>query len=100
METKTNPAQTRFQAFAPLVTTVVDELLATLPPTVSPNQLHNLGLVALLRAVRSYPPNSALLFETFARIQIRAALLTEIRRWQRWGEVARSSAQPATPVTV
>jgi RNA polymerase sigma factor for flagellar operon FliA len=100
METKTNHAQNQFQQFAPLVATVVDQLIANLPATLSPNQLHNLGLVALLRAVRNYPPNSVTPFETFARIQIRAALLTEIRRWQRWSEVAVRPTQPATLVNV
>ncbi len=72
------------QQHTPLVSALVKQIAGTIPPVCSTEHLHGLGLIALLDAVRCYPPACQLSFETFARIQIHGALISEIRRAQDW----------------
>ncbi len=72
---------------APMVAVIVNQLVGTLPALFSRDHLQGLGLIALLRAVRSHAPAGGVSFETFARIEIHRALLCEIRRVGRWGKI-------------
>ncbi|MFM1770078.1 MAG: hypothetical protein RJA22_2607 [Verrucomicrobiota bacterium] len=68
------------RAYLPLVKTVVGRLAMTLPPQVSAEDLHSVGLIGLLHAVRQYNPALGTAFEPYARLRIRGAVLDELRR--------------------
>jgi RNA polymerase sigma factor for flagellar operon FliA len=68
------------QQYLPLVRTVVGRLAMTLPAHAATEDLYSAGLVGLLHAVRRYNPKAGVLFETYARVRIRGAVLDELRR--------------------
>ena len=79
--------------YTPLVAKVVQQFQSTGARPGDTGYLHNLGLIALLQAVRQYPAMRHVPFEVFARIQIHSALLDEIQRTQNW---FRSTAPTTT----
>ena len=83
----------------PLVTSAVHQFSAAAPEVFSADHLHGLGLIALLKATRQYPPASRISFETFARIQIHTSLIGEIRRARNWFNSA-SAVGTSTPAFV
>jgi RNA polymerase sigma factor for flagellar operon FliA len=68
------------RTYLPLVKTVVGRLAMTLPPHVSAEDLHSVGLIGLLHAVRNFNPSLGTPFEPYARLRIRGAVLDELRR--------------------
>lgn len=66
--------------YLPLIKTVVGRMAMTLPAHVCLDDLHSVGLMGLLQALRSYRPGGDASFETFARFRIRGAVLDELRR--------------------
>lgn len=68
------------RAYLPLVKTVVGRLAMTLPAHVSAEDLHSVGLIGLLHAVRNFNPSLGTTFEPYARLRIRGAVLDELRR--------------------
>jgi RNA polymerase sigma factor for flagellar operon FliA len=76
------------QKHTPLVSALVNRLVASTPQSCSADHLHSLGLIALLDAARCYPQTSSVPFESFARIQVQSALIGEINRAKRWFSVA------------
>ena len=68
------------QVYLPLVKTVVGRLAMTLPPHVDMEDLYSAGLVGLLSAVRQFDPKMGTIFESYARLRIRGAVLDELRR--------------------
>jgi RNA polymerase sigma factor for flagellar operon FliA len=66
--------------YLPLVTTAVARLAMTLPDHVDRDDLHSVGLVGLLQALRNFDPACGSSFETYARMRIRGAMLDELRR--------------------
>ena len=65
--------------YAPLVHQVVGKLLIHLPRTVEADELRTSGAYGLLQAIRSFNPEKGI-FEVFARLRIRGAILDEIRK--------------------
>ncbi len=68
------------QQYLPLVKTVVGRLAMTLPPHVDIEDLFSAGMVGLLNAVRHFDPKLGTVFEGYARLRIRGAVLDELRR--------------------
>lgn len=68
------------KAYLPLVKTVVGRLAMTLPAHVDAQDLHSVGLIGLLNAVRQFNPALGASFESYARLRIRGAVLDELRR--------------------
>ncbi|MBE0539905.1 MAG: FliA/WhiG family RNA polymerase sigma factor [Verrucomicrobia bacterium] len=68
------------QQHLPLVRTVVGRLAMNLPAHVDLDDLYSSGLVGLLNAVRNFDPNGGSMFESYARVRIRGAVLDELRR--------------------
>lgn len=66
--------------YVPLVKTVVGRLAMTLPAHLDSEELHSIGLIGLLNALRQYDPTIGTAFEPYARLRIRGAILDEIRR--------------------
>jgi DNA-directed RNA polymerase specialized sigma subunit len=73
-----------FHKHTPLVAAMVRQFAAAAPQAYSREQLHSLGLVALLGAVRHRQGASHVSFESFARSYIHDSLLTEMRRHKNW----------------
>ena len=68
------------EKYLPLVSSAVARLAMTLPDHVDQGDLHSVGLVGLLQALRNFDPACGASFETFARLRVRGAMLDELRR--------------------
>jgi RNA polymerase sigma factor for flagellar operon FliA len=66
--------------YLPLVASAVARLAMTLPDHVDRDDLHSVGLVGLLQALRNFDPSCGSSFETYARMRVRGAMLDELRR--------------------
>ncbi len=66
--------------YLPLVSSAVARLAMTLPEHVDRDDLHSVGLVGLLQALRNFDPACGNSFETYARMRVRGAMLDELRR--------------------
>jgi DNA-directed RNA polymerase specialized sigma subunit len=73
-----------FHKHTPLVAAMVRQFAAASPQGCSRDQLHSLGLVALLGAVRNRQSAGRVPFEAFARSYIYDSLLGEMRRHKNW----------------
>jgi len=68
------------QEYLPLVKTVVGKMAMTLPTHVAIEDLQSAGMIGLLNAVRQFDPQINPVFESYARLRIRGAILDELRR--------------------
>src|SRR5262245_57194168 len=68
------------EQYLPLVRTVVGRLAMNLPSHVCVEDLCSVGMVGLLSAVRQFDPSINPVFESYARLRIRGAVLDELRR--------------------
>jgi RNA polymerase sigma factor FliA len=66
--------------YLPLVSSAVARLAMTLPDHVDRDDLHSVGLVGLLQALRNFDPACGNSFEAYARMRVRGAMLDELRR--------------------
>lgn len=64
----------------PLVKSVVGRIAINLPPHVPREDLHSVGMMGLLQAIRNYDPSNVASLESYARHRIRGAVLDELRR--------------------
>jgi RNA polymerase sigma factor for flagellar operon FliA len=64
----------------PLVKSVVGRIAMNLPPHVPREDLHSVGMMGLLQAIRNYDPSNTASLESYARHRIRGAVLDELRR--------------------
>lgn len=67
------------QRYMPLVRYIVHKIAATLPPSVSRDDLMSVGSIGLIAAIDRYDPERKVAFETFARPRIYGAVLDELR---------------------
>ncbi|MBX3744385.1 MAG: FliA/WhiG family RNA polymerase sigma factor [Verrucomicrobiae bacterium] len=63
-----------------LVRIVVGRIALSLPAHVDTDDLHSVGRVGLLNAIRRFNPHCGAAFETYARLRIRGAVMDELRR--------------------
>jgi RNA polymerase sigma factor for flagellar operon FliA len=68
------------ERYLPLVKTVAGRIAITLPNHIDVQDLQSAGLIGLLDALRRFDPNSGAIFESYARLRIRGAILDELRR--------------------
>ncbi len=68
------------ERYLPLVKTVAGRIALTLPNHIDVQDLQSAGLIGLLDALRRFDPNSGAIFESYARLRIRGAILDELRR--------------------
>jgi RNA polymerase sigma factor for flagellar operon FliA len=68
------------EQYLPLVKTVVGRIAMGLPSHVDAEELHSVGMVGLLNAVRQFDPKGGSSFESYARVRIRGAIYDELRR--------------------
>jgi RNA polymerase sigma factor for flagellar operon FliA len=66
--------------YLPLVKSVVGRIAINLPPHLDAADLHSVGMIGLLNAVRNYDPQANSCFEAYARLRIRGAVIDELRR--------------------
>ncbi|MCW8918223.1 MAG: RNA polymerase sigma factor FliA [Gammaproteobacteria bacterium] len=65
---------------APLVARIASHLKGRLPETVARDDLIQAGMIGLLEAAQNFRQGRGAVFETFAGIRIRGAMLDEVRR--------------------
>ena len=63
----------------PLVKRIATHFTAKLPPHIELDDLTQVGLIGLLKAIEDYKPDSGAVFTTYATIRIRGAILDELR---------------------
>jgi RNA polymerase sigma factor FliA len=63
-----------------LVKSMVGRMAMSLPAHVSSDDLHSSALIGLLNAIRNYDPAGGSMFESYARVRIKGAMLDELRR--------------------
>ncbi len=65
---------------AQLVYRIVRQVAERLPPSVDREDLFGAGMVGLLEAIQKFEPDRGIVFEAYARIRIRGAVLDALRR--------------------
>ena len=68
------------ERYAPLVARIAHHLKGRLPERVEVDDLIQAGMMGLLEATQNYQQGHGAVFETFAGIRIRGAMLDEVRR--------------------
>lgn len=81
------------EQYLPLVRKVVNALARHLPPQVDVDDLHSVGTIGLIAAVRRYDSNQEKTFEAYAVMRIRGAVLDELRRLDSLPRTARAKAR-------
>jgi RNA polymerase sigma factor for flagellar operon FliA len=85
-----SPAQKKLlEKHFPLVQSVVRGMMNTLPPCADYEELHSVGVLGLVSAVRNYRKDRAETFEAYAALRIRGAILDELRRIDRLPRASR-----------
>ncbi len=67
------------EKYAPLVKRIGIHLRGRLPDNIELDDLIQVGLMALLEAVKHYSPSKGASFQTYASIRVRGAMLDEVR---------------------
>jgi RNA polymerase sigma factor for flagellar operon FliA len=78
--------------YAPLVKNIVERIALKLPSYVSKDDLINVGIIGLISALKKFDETRNVLFETYARIRIRGAILDELRSRDGTSRSAKSKA--------
>lgn len=81
------------EQYLPLVKKVVTALARHLPPHVDLDDLHSVGTIGLISAVRRYDRAQDKTFEAYAVMRIRGAVLDELRRLDSLPRTARAKAK-------
>ena len=81
------------EQYLPLVRKVVAALARHLPPQVDVDDLHSVGTIGLIAAVRRYDSAQEKTFEAYAVMRIRGAVLDELRRLDSLPRTARAKAR-------
>jgi RNA polymerase sigma factor for flagellar operon FliA len=81
------------EQYLPLVRKVVMSLARHLPPQVDVDDLHSVGTMGLIAAVRRFDANQEKTFEAYAVMRIRGAVLDELRRLDSLPRTARAKAR-------
>ena len=81
------------EQYLPLVRKVVMSLAKHLPPQVDVDDLHSVGTMGLISAVRRYDVEQEKTFEAYAVMRIRGAVLDELRRLDSLPRTARAKAR-------
>jgi len=81
------------EQYLPLVRKVVMALARHLPPQVDVDDLHSVGTIGLIAAVRRFDSAQEKTFEAYAVMRIRGAVLDELRRLDSLPRTARAKAR-------
>lgn len=81
------------EQFLPMVRYVVNRLAKNLPSHVDLDDLHSIGVLGLLEALRNHNPGQAKTFPAYARTRIRGSIVDELRRMDSLPRSARSKAR-------
>lgn len=69
-----------FEAYLPLVKSIVARIKINLPPHIDDQDLHSVGITGLISALKKYDPEQKKSFGSYAAMRIRGAILDELRR--------------------
>lgn len=81
------------EQYLPLVKKVVSSVARNLPSQVEVDDLHSVGTMGLIAAVRRYDVTQEKTFEAYAMLRIRGAVLDELRRLDYLPRTARATAR-------
>jgi RNA polymerase sigma factor for flagellar operon FliA len=84
------------ERYMPIVRTVVERIRITLPPHIDANDLHSIGVIGLMAAIRRYTPEQDRTFAAYARTRIRGMIIDELRNQDFCGRRARGRARQIT----
>lgn len=77
---RTSGNQNIVQQYSDLVYRIVRKVSERLPPTVDREDLFGAGIVGLLEAQEKFDPDRGIVFEAYARLRIKGAILDELRK--------------------
>jgi RNA polymerase sigma factor for flagellar operon FliA len=84
------------EQYRPLVLLIARKLARGLPPNVEIDDLVQVGMIGLDKALRDYIPEPGVLFATYASHRIRGAILDELRRNDPLSRAQRKSGEEIT----
>tara|TARA_B100000989_G_scaffold280537_1_gene244042 strand:- start:1163 stop:1855 length:693 start_codon:yes stop_codon:yes gene_type:complete len=73
----------------PLVKIILNKMKARLPRSVDLDDLHSVGVLGLIDAVKKFDPERGYTFETFASFRVRGAIQDELRNLDTLSRTAR-----------
>jgi len=85
--------RTLIEQYLPLVRSVLGRIAMHLPNHVDLEELHSVGLIGLLNAIRNFDKKNGATFGTYARIRIRGAIMDELRRMDWFPRPVREKAR-------
>jgi RNA polymerase sigma factor FliA len=68
------------ERYLPIVRSVVNRIKLNVPAHVDADDLHSVGVIGLIAAVRKFDPEQGNTFASYAAMRIRGAILDELRR--------------------
>ncbi len=68
------------QKYLPIVKSIVARIKINLPPHIESDDLHSVGLMGLISALKKYDPEQEKSFGSYAAMRIRGSILDELRR--------------------
>jgi len=68
------------QKYLPIVKSIVARIKINLPPHIEADDLHSVGLMGLISALKKYDPEQEKSFGSYAAMRIRGSILDELRR--------------------
>jgi RNA polymerase sigma factor for flagellar operon FliA len=82
VEEVTNPENNEelLQKYLPIVKSIVARIKINLPPHIEADDLHSVGLMGLISALKKYNPEQEKSFGSYASMRIRGSILDELRR--------------------
>jgi len=86
------------ERFLPLVHKIVGKLCKRLPTHVEYDDLHSIGTVGLIHAVRKYSCRDDKTFEAYASMRIRGSIIDELRKMDTLPRSARAKAREVETV--
>lgn len=81
------------EQYLPIVKSIVNRMMSHLPPHVDFEDLHSIGIMGLVAAIKKYDASQGNTFEAYARMRIRGAILDELRRLDCLPRTARAKAR-------
>ncbi|HQU08546.1 MAG TPA: FliA/WhiG family RNA polymerase sigma factor [Opitutales bacterium] len=81
------------EQYLPLVDQVVRSLLPHFPAHADPDELHSLGVLGLIDAVRKFDPKQKATFIGYAQLRIRGSILDELRKQDCMPRTARAKTR-------
>lgn len=93
------PEQELILSHLPIVRNVVDRMKLNLPSHIDADDLHSVGVIGLMAAVKKFNASQANTFRQYATMRVRGAILDELRRMDSMPRRARAMARKIKEVS-